>query len=1094
MDKIKKNILSHNKYIILINIFYNNCINFFIIIIIVFNRCFRCQKKISKSTELFQCQFCFRKVHGTCLTNQELSLRPVNNVFRCEECHIKLAQLLTYNYNTFGFAQMQNPQRQMYQRNDEINNNINNNLINNKKNKKQNKKYEEINTNMNIQNNNNAFNQYNINNQKVLIDNVPVINSFYYNNNMNISNPMMKGNVINSGQNSMNSIEGGNSNINSINNNSSMKNLKLKKPKPKKYNYIFNKNTLQVLENLSLTNEDKLLYILNTFKNIQIDPLIIKVLEERKSKKRIGLYENMLSEEQNITSGNDINKLNNNNMNQPGTSTTPVEPPRPTPPPKPTFPMEDKILFSDLSKYNISIDILDRPLPMKIVIDYHIMNKLFIIWDFLITFKDIIFIDKIININIDKNILIFYKDLLNEENDFQYYKNIYVSLLLLCVKNIQFTIKTPKDPRLFILRSVLDNLHSTTFNIIYDSPLIILKELIECNIYSNSIEEKNYQILQNILKEVNNMKDRESYERNKTVYEKDEFHEDNIRSMDVNTKIFLLHIIIGLCFETLIVKEKIKNEYDNMATLSYQKKGLEESMFEADKRLKELNRLEDINNLNTEIEKIEKHLEEIKQDEIKNNNINGEELLMRQKEKEETEKQINRMKSIKVEYDTLTEKKKEISKQISDVIEKIYNLKTLRKKYLGIDYQNNEYYYFISGENKIYIKNRKKEEWAYFENKDDIQTLINKLTDKGKNEKKLKIILKFFLSQMKEKEEKEKLNQEINKDNDNNKDSKDEIKSVEAEEKMCIDDDKMKLKNINSANNTNNNSLNNDNNTFNTSNKNIENIDIDISKVKIDLSKKKSESERKKLNNNKISLRSSTKKKSKHLYDNDNIQILDDDSDIEIQDDLEIINNASQQEKESSNTIANNDSEKNNGIVPKKEIITFELSEERLPLNKILINMDKIFSDYLVQFNKQWESENNRIKWKEIITKNATDMNILTTLKMFNHKFKNPYKIIPKEEDTNIKEKINNKFLMSNFSFEEENGNIFDIPETNSVLLLSPKVKIWSKDMDLIDMDFYYNNDLLMSVFSREQLCYAVHFYEMAIFGLVHRREGKRKV
>jgi galactokinase len=37
-------------------------------------------------------------------------------------------------------------------------------------------------------------------------------------------------------------------------------------------------------------------------------------------------------------------------------------------------------------------------------------------------------------------------------------------------------------------------------------------------------------------------------------------------------------------------------------------------------------------------------------------------------------------------------------------------------------------------------------------------------------------------------------------------------------------------------------------------------------------------------------------------------------------------------------------------------------------------------------------------------------------------------------------------------------------------------------------------NDLLVNVYSREQLCYVVHFYEMAIFGLVHRREGKRKL
>ena len=113
---------------------------------------------------------------------------------------------------------------------------------------------------------------------------------------------------------------------------------------------------------------------------------------------------------------------------------------------------------------------------------------------------------------------------------------------LICVKNIPLVIKAQKDQRLFVLKSILENLHSTSFNIIYDSPLIVLKEITECYIYCNSIEENNYQTLHEILKDVNDMKHRESYERNKNIYERDEFHEDNLRSLDINTKIFLLHI------------------------------------------------------------------------------------------------------------------------------------------------------------------------------------------------------------------------------------------------------------------------------------------------------------------------------------------------------------------------------------------------------------------------------------------------------------------------------------------------------------------------------------------------------------------------
>ena len=959
----------------------------------------------------------------------------------------------------------------------------NNKKIKNITNKKQNKKNEEIiiedepeeiNNNINpIKNNNSNINDFNMMkaNNNMIIDNVPqIINSFYYinNNTNNSQSPSFllkekEKNNTNSNETSINyNEELSNNNINNINsiNNNSLLMKKLKKPKAKKYNCIFNKNTLQILENMSITNEDKLLYILNNFKNIRIDPLIIKVLEERKTKKRIGYYESILSEEQNTSSNNEREKARNdinNTMNQNNGQNTYVPPPQP----KPTFPLDDKILFSDLEKYNISTEILDRPLPKKIELDFHMLNKLFIVWDFLTTFKDIIFPDKINNeIEIDKNILVFYNELINEENDFEYYKNIYVSLLLICVKNIPLVLKTPKDQRIFLLKSILENLHSTSFNIIYDSPLIVLKEVTECYIYSNSIEENNYQILHEILKDVNNMKHRESYERNKNIYEKDEFHEDNLRSMDTNTKIFLLHVIIGLCFETVIIKEKIKTEYDNMAALSYQKKTLEDSMFEVDKRLKELNRMEDFNTLSNDIANKERRFEEIKQDELVNNNLTEEEANIRKKEKEETEKEINRMKSILSENEKLIEKKKEINGQINDTIEKIYNLKTLRKKYLGIDYQGNEYYYFITGEGVIYTKNRKREEWAFFDNKDDIQILINKLTEKGKNEKKLKNILKFFLAQMKEKEEKALKEKELQE------------QEQEKEGKQSSLEENQKNQETNNDNNINNKSA-------------------EPPKVLIDLGKKVPDPDKKKHNKNerKIYLRSGDNRKRIQFSEND-IQILESDSDIEIQDSTEEKNNTNENEpKEPTDK---------NPITPapkkEREPITFILSEEHLPLNIILINIEKIFSDYLVQFNKQWENESNRAKWREVITNYATDKNILISLKMFNHKFKNPYKIITNEDEVIIKDKGNKFYYMNYFTFEQEDGNVLNIPETNPNLILSPKVKIWSKEMDLNDIDFYYNNDLLLSVFSREQLCYVVHFYEMAIFGLVHRREGKRKL
>ena len=171
------------------------------------------------------------------------------------------------------------------------------------------------------------------------------------------------------------------------------------------------------------------------------------------------------------------------------------------------------------------------------------------------------------------------------------------------MKNIPLVVPSPKDARLFLLKSILDNLHSISYNIICDSPLVILKEITDCFLYRNLIEENNFKIIKNILEDANNPKNKENFENKKITVENEE-SEDNIRKIENNTKIYLLHIIIGLCFETILIKDKIKNEYDSMNTLSYTKKGLDESLFDTEKRMKELNKLENFKTLPKEIENL----------------------------------------------------------------------------------------------------------------------------------------------------------------------------------------------------------------------------------------------------------------------------------------------------------------------------------------------------------------------------------------------------------------------------------------------------------------------------------------------------------
>ena len=71
-----------------------------------------------------------------------------------------------------------------------------------------------------------------------------------------------------------------------------------------------------------------------------------------------------------------------------------------------------------------------------------------------------------------------------------------------------------------------------------------------------------------MIQNVNNAKNKEKFENNKIIFENEEY-EDNIKKLDKNTKIYLLNIIIGLCFETILVKDKIRSEYENMNSLSF---------------------------------------------------------------------------------------------------------------------------------------------------------------------------------------------------------------------------------------------------------------------------------------------------------------------------------------------------------------------------------------------------------------------------------------------------------------------------------------------------------------------------------------------
>ena len=779
-----------------------------------------------------------------------------------------------------------------------------------------------------------------------------------------------------------------------------------------KQQQIQNENNLmfQILQNPNMTNEDRLNMLLKNKKGIALHPIIMKVLKDREKFRELHNQNNSSNNFSNyndnnfITNSQDKNNLlkkksnnhliNNQNYSQQNNQNINHNILK--------FPIDDTILFSDLEKYNLSKDIIERPKGEKINIEYEIFNKVIIIWDFIITFNENLINGNLLKYNINENILEFYNKVI-DENDDEYYKQLLTLFLLLVARNIKILENNSIEQDIFIIKSFLENPYSTPFNCFYDCLIEILKIISNCSIYRNLFDEKGLKIINIII-------------------EKDKFE------ISKNDKIILLNSLIALAYETIIIKGKIREELEKMSSMSIEKMNLEENLKENEKRKKEINKNDYLEKVKEKIENLEKQLNAIneKEDDI---NLNPD----LKKQKSEIENQINSNQSLIKENESLNERKKDYLEKIQNIKDKIISLKVPRKKLLGSDYLKSDYFYFNTCPGKLFIKNKKEKFWAVIKDKKLFQELTDKLTEKGIREKKLKYYLIRIINEIDNLENLKKKEEEENKINENNEinnNNKEKNNSEEINNIKNDDDEKEKIieENINDITES------------------IDSNDLDNNDDK--------ENDN---NNNK---------------ENDN-------------------NN-----KENDNYNKENDNNDMNEI--KEEKIKKEITEERIPkkytINEILLGMEEKFSEYLSQFDKEWESEINRIKWKEIIQTTNIENNYIQTLKMFNHRFKNPYKILSEEEEKELK---NIDYNISNniekYIFIDKNGNEFFVYETDPSKILSPKVKIWSKDIESYEIDKYYSNCLLNKVNSHQQLWYILHFYENIIFGLIKRRENKKK-
>ena len=705
----------------------------------------------------------------------------------------------------------------------------------------------------------------------------------------------------------------------------------------------FHSLLFQVLQNPKMTNEERLIFILKNNKNIRLHPYIMQVLNNRENMKkgfRYGAsnynyikngnnsttksqngYANGGSDDSNDSKYKKKNYYNNYMTNnsyyhsQNGVSNTLLNHNIQK------FPIDDVILFENPEKYEISPDTLIRPKGEPFDIPFKIFNKLVIVWDFIKTFNDSLCGEDIIQYDIPKDINEFYNELVDTKNNSELFKNILISFMCLAIKSLKILEANMNDKELYIVKKFLENPNSTSYNIFCDCICEILRVVSQCDSYRYLINEEAKSIIDEII--------------NKYSIE-----------IGIDSKIILLNTFVALSYETIIIKGQIKSEYEKSSAFSIEKTNLEEALKETEKRKKEITKNDKFSTLGTQIEELQKQLDEMKE---------KEETQELKKSKAELEMKIAKCQSILKENDNLDERKKDILLKIQKTKDKIVSLKVPRKRLLGSDYKKREYYYFNSSPGKVYIKDKTKEQWLSLSKKEDIEDLLNKLSEKGIRERKLKYYLKRVVHEIEVTEEgnKEAAEQQISeKEKEDNKKNEEETISIE-----------------------------------------------------------------------------------------------------------------------------------NNSI-----------EESNFTINEILLKMEQKFSEYLSQFNKEWESEDNREKWKKIISTTDNEQNFISTLQMFNHRFKNPYKSDIEEEENEEDEDINYEVPedIEKYIFIDDNKNEFIIYETDPMKVLSPKVKIWPKDIEINEVDKYYTSVLLKNITNTQKLNFALHFYEDVIFGLIKRRETKK--
>lgn len=368
------------------------------------------------------------------------------------------------------------------------------------------------------------------------------------------------------------------------------------------------------------------------------------------------------------------------------------------------YPIEDKELYMNYKKYQLEEKYLSKPKGINMIIPNDMYMKIYKIYDFLITFSEPL---KLSN---DYTLDMLYMSF-ETKSETQLLKEIVFSLLSLL---IDFIIQTDEeadgeekkinDKDLLMIKSIFsytkhrkDRLLSTVFP-------EVMKIFLESEKFSDLIKED----LRLIVRKVNEI--------------------SSFYFLEIYEKMRILDGLILISLKTDQIRRVIEEDILKKHELKKERQLIETEIKSVDNRKKELERAEKQTNPKEKIEILNGKLQSLNEDET----LNRKEASKLRKEIElEREEYRNMIKEIE-EIDV---KRNKYVLKLEKLMIDWYVLSNNSRRKIGIDGYGNEYYLFKSkGLFQIHVKNTLNQ-WGGFNSLSQVNDLLGRLSEKGRNEK-----------------------------------------------------------------------------------------------------------------------------------------------------------------------------------------------------------------------------------------------------------------------------------------------------------------------------------------------------------------------